>query len=265
MFTFLEESNLKLLVLCVDGLLEPGHPNRPTIPPMKYEKSLEIPSELRWSEDNHPWTMHIWPSMFTGKINRYPEEAVKVRRPGSLRLNVRKFLHTQGLKWYRKGLKSSIEKKDWGFRNIVLDPVIDRSLFDDYNSFTYSIPGVNYGYVFGSNIRTLKDRYEHFKVLARMLPYTSYDLAGIYHSLVDRYAHLGINSEFIYNELNLILNSLDCDVIVLSDHGSDPETHAHTEHAYIGTTFPFNADTVLDVYNVIKNFMLMRSNFHSRD
>ena len=89
---------IKLLILCVDGLLEPDHPNRPDISLLEEEKSLEIPSELRWSEDNHPWTMHIWPSMFTGEINRYPEDLVMGKRTSSLRLQLRKLLHTHGIK-----------------------------------------------------------------------------------------------------------------------------------------------------------------------
>ena len=137
----------------------------------------------------------------------------------------------------------------------MLDPVIDKSIFDNYNSFTFSIPGVNYGYIFGANLKTLKERYEHFKVLARMLPYTNYDLAGIYHSLIDRYAHTGANIKYLYNELKMIIKSTSCDLLVLSDHGCDPETHAHNENAYIGATFPFKADSVLDVYNIIKDFM----------
>ena len=129
---------IKLLILCIDGLLEPDHSNRPEISLIEWEKSLEIPTELRWSEDNHPWTMHIWPSIFTGEINRYPEELVMRKKTSSLRSQLRKFLHTHGIRWYRKGLKTSVEKKDWEFRNIVLDPIIDKSIFDDYNSFTFS-------------------------------------------------------------------------------------------------------------------------------
>ena len=86
----------KIVMLCVDGL-DPDQAREFGLK-MPYEASLDIPSELTYY--GNPHTMHIWPSMFVGRIVKHQALVETTRH--SNRLRVRKWLVRHGIKWKRK-------------------------------------------------------------------------------------------------------------------------------------------------------------------
>jgi hypothetical protein len=42
------------------------------------------------------------------------------------------------------------------------------------------------------------------------------------------------------------------DVMILSDHGCDYVTGEHTTNGYIGASFPFEADSIMDVRRIVE-------------
>jgi hypothetical protein len=59
----------RLVILCVDGL-DYDYAKKLELS-LPYESKLKIPKELY--HKGQPYTMHIWPSIFKGKIVIHPE------------------------------------------------------------------------------------------------------------------------------------------------------------------------------------------------
>ena len=61
-----------IFVICMDGL-DPDF-SKEVGCSLPYECELSIPTECY--EDGYPWTPHVWGSMFTGRIEKYPNSFI---------------------------------------------------------------------------------------------------------------------------------------------------------------------------------------------
>ena len=237
-----------IIVLCADGL-DPNVASDYGLS-MPYQTSLSIPRELYFK--GHPHTMNIWPSMFAGRIETYPgfrsdKDPILTR----IRRGTRKTLRKFGIKWKRTG--KSIEFTDeitYAWR--VLNPEVEDTIFDNFDSFPWNIPGISPGFLFGVSNEYALYEYETLKKIC-IATTTYYDLplVAIYSTIIDRYEHALLNTKLFYFEFfnlaKMISEISTKSVVLVSDHGCvDGE---HTEEAYFGATFPISdsCKSVIDV------------------
>ena len=236
----------KIVVLCVDGL-DPDQAREFGLK-MPHEASLDIPSDLTYY--GNPHTMHIWPSMFAGRIVKHPALVETTRHNN--RLRARKWLVRHGIKWKRKGLK--FQKWEDGFvpKWNVFHPSVEETVLDKFSSFKFDIPGVSEGVILGASLSWQREKHEHFKLLARSLVKSNFEIVAVYSHVMDHYGHFGYDLEHPYREIFMLARELELfrDVIVVSDHGC--VNGKHTFQAYLGCTWPFEAKSVLDVADVIE-------------
>lgn len=241
-----------LLVMCVDGL-DPGLAATLGLH-MEYEAALTIPKELYYNGSPH--TLHIWPSIFTGKISLYPGLADS--EMSEFRINIRKWLISHGIRWRREGIiiRRAFNERLGQPRWAVKNPSVDKTILDScLNSFIWNIPGVSEGFIMGVSDSYLKAQYEIWAFLVRMLPFSNFNVAAVYTHIIDILAHK-IRKKEVHDLYKHIFveaktQSKKCDVLLISDHGCCPVKGRHTELAYAGANFPFEASTVLDIANVI--------------
>ena len=128
--------DMKLLVLCVDGL-DPEYARELGFPKMPYESKLEIPKELFINRVPH--TQLVWPSMLSRRIVENAREYV-CKSYGiwfrEIRLPIRRFLHEHGIGWVRN---KEEKRRKWGVNptNLNLETVADK-----YNSVIWNIPTI---------------------------------------------------------------------------------------------------------------------------
>ena len=137
---------MNLLILCVDGL-DPDYAASMGFS-MEHERKLKIPKELY--HNGEPLTLHIWPSIFTGKVLRYKGlEEIKSETSGP-RLRLRKWLLSHGIKWKRDGIKVTkyeeptpdTYKPKWKVYQTETDTILG-----NYDSYTWNIPGVSPSFI----------------------------------------------------------------------------------------------------------------------
>ena len=131
------------------------------------------------------------------------------------------------------------------------------TIFSQYHSFIFDIPGVVDGFILGGSLKQVNQNYKLFRILLNSLTLSSYELIAIYTHQPDIQSHMELNSDAIYKEGFYIAHDLGRNnkILLLSDHGCSPHTYNHTDNAYIGANFPFEATTVLDVKKVIQSIM----------
>lgn len=245
----------KLIIMCMDGL-DPEYASELKYS-MPYEKKITIPRSLYYG--NKPHTMNIWGSMFAGK--ELPHPKFKVSETVRTRFRFRTLFHKLGIKWHRDGWKIQKEREthlgDGPGKVHNAHVKYNETIFHHYHSYIFDIPGVVDGFILGGSLKQVNQNYKIFKILLNCLTLSSYELIAIYTHQPDIQSHMELNSDPIYKEGFFIANDLSRDnkVILLSDHGCSPYTHNHTDFAYIGANFPFEATTVLDVKNVVYNIM----------
>ncbi len=251
-----------LAILCIDGfdndLVDFFKLN------MTYEERLTIPREL--FRRDQPFTPNIWGSMFTGDIFVHSDSKyIGETGLGKLRLIIRHFLHDNSIRWFRSGLNfwkdkdSLVQYGSFEPNYFIWRKEVEKSVFDDYHSFIYAIPSVSDNYMFTSETGDL-ERYEVFKLLCETIWRYNYELVGLYTHYIDYKAHWTLertkkNLFQHYVQVHSLAKGLESkghDVIVVSDHAT---LFNHKNYAYIGATFPFEAESVLDVYQVIKEYL----------
>jgi len=276
----------KLLILCVDGL-DPdfASDNGFSLP---YERRLEIPKELYL--DGIPWTLSVWPSIFSGKIEAYPNPSLwpsifsgkmgVFPNPKPVKITfkkrIREWLWAHGIKWYRSGLRISFSKPKeppkppnppkppdptkWVL--IPIKPIVEETVLDNYNSLTYHIPAVSCDYIYGGDDPYEMQEWQQFNLLVMYLTSLNFDIAAIYCRIIDHKGHLYIEGNeaslnkllHLYREVFYLAETVakSGDVILVSDHGTIGD---HTESAYIGSTRPLKAKSVLDVRADIESIL----------
>lgn len=227
---------------------------------MKYEAKLEIPKKLY--HNGVPHTLHIWPSMFSGKIVRnkkLDEIKTELWRP---RRRVRNWLVDHGIKWSRNGLKiQTYQPKEIGSplayqpKWQVYQPEIE-TLFKRHNSYIWNIPGVSPSFIMGGTEHHYKQRYQTWKILARALPSYNMDIGAIYTAYIDWLGHWMSPLKLQYYEVFDLARTLGkrLPVMLVSDHGCLDGNH--TQHAYLGCTEPIEAKNVVDVRDDIVQILV---------
>ena len=243
---------MKLLVLAVDGL-DPDYANELGYPKLPYEAKLSIPKELYYN--GVPATQFIFPSMFSGRIikSKIKRREISLFRK-KIRLPIRKFLHKHNIKWYRK---SPLNKKGpWG-----INPVNSniKTIADRYNSIMWNVPTIcpEFICIFPNGNEMLRygmREYEVWKVITFGLCFYNYDLGIAYCHLPDILGHLKKPLKHIYLDIRHHTMKLSkyCSIMLVSDHGTSSERGTHTDHAYLGSTRPIKAKSVLDVSSNIE-------------
>jgi hypothetical protein len=246
-----------LLILCVDGLdneLTEYFGLR-----MPYEARLSIPKELYKSGE--PFTPNVWGSMFTGEIFVHSDTNMG---KDSLRYRVRQFLHRLGIRWAREGTKvwksyhESKFDRDIETIHFIWKREVFESVFNEFKSFVYAVPSISDNFIFTSEAGDY-ERHMVFKMLAENIQHYDYEVVALYTHYIDVKAHwtTEANKDFLrrfYGEVFRLVdsNSFDAHVMMVSDHAT---LLSHKDYAYIGCNFPFEAESVLDVADVVREVL----------
>ena len=246
-----------LWILCIDGLgYDLWNEFGLRLP---YQGELTISKELY--RNNYPFTPDVWGSMFTGKIFKHPKSKETEINP--IRHKIRTFLRDRGIRWSRRGTKVKYEGTgDFVPSYMVFEQKIEKSVFDKYNSFTWGIPSLYDGFVFKS-LSGNKQDHEAFKSMIYSQYCKAFDLVGIYTHLIDMIAHRVIKKDdrnhkqlkMLYHDIFFLYKDIikrGDDVIIVSDHSC---LGKHGDYAFIGSNKEYCANTILDVYDVIINYM----------
>jgi len=219
---------------------------------MEHERKLEIPKELY--HNGEPQTLHIWPSIFTGKVLRYKGlEEIKLETGGP-RLRLRKWLISHGIKWNRDGIKvkkfeeptPDTYKPKWKVYQTETDTILD-----NYDSYAWNIPGVSPSFILGGNTNHYKQDHHRWKILSRGLSAYHMELAAIYTAYLDWLGHWMSPLKLPYFEVFDLANSIgrNIPVMLVSDHGCINGQHTH--NAYLGCTHAVRARSVIEVHEDI--------------
>lgn len=237
---------MKLLILCVDGF-DPDYARENGYDRLPYSQRLTIPREcyVDTPDGPIPHTDRVWPSMFSGKAI---DHGLTVRGP--LRQLGHDILVKIRLTWQGRpsyGLSPTHENLD--------------TVFKEFNSFLWNIPTISPEWImnfptFESFVEYCEREFLLFSILARGLPAYPHEVGAVYTRIMDAYGHHNTEREIshLYEDISyqaVILSKRDdLDVMLLSDHGCI--NRVHTDHAYAGATFPFEAESVLDIRRVIE-------------
>lgn len=265
---------MKLLVLCVDGL-DPDLAEEYGYPKMPHERRMTVPSEL--CQNGRPRTLKVWPAMFSEEY--VPDDEVldaffskpfsddilfklnKYVRRVLVSLGAKKVLQALGID-YRRASKETFGWEVTGttWRIVPFNAGI-RTIADDYDSVMWNVPTLCPEFVFqmpfeeGAAHRLRE--YVNWKILTEGMSLYPIDLGIAYCHIVDFYAHIRRPVEELYLDVHEHAHRLSkrCDVMIVSDHGTIPETTVHTDHAYLGCTREVFAESVLDVKKDISRIM----------
>lgn len=238
----------KLLILCVDGL-DPDFASENGFS-MEYESKLSVPLELYKPQSDEPWTPFVWASIFAGRIE-IDLSLYKTVMP--LRLKIRRFLISHGIRWSRKGFK--IYSADKPVHKLIYMPrTAENLVVDGRKSFLYHVPCVSYDYFYGNYPGYAESEWEQFNVFASFSRYLEKDIVALYTRIIDHKGHRyfdkkGDTAQVLREyykqvfELVAILGKGGT-VMVVSDHGT---IGVHTKHAYLGCTEPIFATSILEV------------------
>lgn len=237
---------MRLLILCVDGF-DPDYARENGFDRLPYSRKLTIPREcyVETPSGPTPHTVRVWPAMFSGKAIDYG-----LTRRGPLR----QFIHDQLVK----------ARITWSGRPAYrLAPSNEEleTVFHEYTSFLWNIPTLSPEWIteFPTREKFLAyclREYMQFYILARGLPDYPLDIGAVYTRIMDAWGHNKSESDlvFFYEEVSDLAVRLsrgyDVDVLLVSDHGC--LDGVHTDHAYAGASFPFEAESVLDIRRVIE-------------
>lgn len=229
-----------LVLLCVDGIdpdivQEFGWGNL-----FKFNYSLKIPRECYLKTPDvglTPYTLRVWPTIFSGQIIDYD----LIKRTG-----IRKLFHALlvkiGITWKGKA------KYGLGPSNLELE-----TIFDEYQSFTWNLPTMNPEWLINfPDLETyVKFSKRELGMWLRMTLgalYFDIPIQAYYLRYVDCIGHHHPDElRKAYNTIFLHASDLKkkADVILLSDHGCNDGIH--TELAYLGSDYPFNAEWVHEI------------------
>ena len=245
---------MKLIVLCVDGI-DPDYAASLGFS-MKYESELEIPVEL--FHDGEPHTLHIWPSIFTGKITRNSKLEELKKETWGPRLKIRRWLLDHEIRWRRENVsvikysKSSPEKYQPKWQVYQSETA---TLFDQYDSYIWNIPGVSPSFIMGGSLEHYKQNFITWKILARALPQHRMDIAAVYTAYLDWLGHWMSPLKLSYFEVFDLANTLgkNIPVMLVSDHGCINGQHTHK--AYLGSNCPVKARNITEVREDIENIL----------
>ena len=242
---------MKLIVLCVDGF-DPQYAHEKDYDRFRFSASLTIPREC-YSETldgAQPATGKVWPSIFSGRIY---DQAVTVRK--GARRWAHDLLMKAGITWDGKK-KYSVNPWNRGIESVI----------DEKEDFTWNLPTISPEWIARfpdlPEIVDFSEReYEIFKCLARGMPHEFHELGIIYTRYLDLLGHLSSpHLDEVYSSVSALAwrvgevqRAKGDHLMMISDHGC--LNGAHTDDAYIGATFPFAAESILDIRRVIEEVL----------
>ena len=249
---------MKLLILCVDGF-DPDFASENDYDRFRHSAKLTIPREC-YSETldgAQPATGKVWPSILSGRIY---DQAVTVRK-GARRV-IHDLLMKAGITWSGKK-KYSVNP--WN-KDI-------ETFLTGRDAFTWNLPTISPEWI--ARFPDLEDivefcdrEIEIFRFLARGLvtEVHGFELGVIYTRTLDAWGHFThlkteLDVRGLYREISSLVWRLaetqrarGDHLMMISDHGC--LNGAHTDHAYIGATFPFEAESILDIRSVVERVLI---------
>lgn len=249
---------MRLLVLCVDGF-DPDYAKENGFDKFKHSAKLTIPRECYTEtlDGAQPATGKVWPSILSGRV--YDQAA-------TVRVGARKMIHD----WFMKaGITWDGPKKytvnPWN-RGI-------ETVLTGRNAFTWNLPTISPEWIarfpdLPHIVEFAEREYQIFRMIAHglLLSTHSYELAMIYTRTLDAWGHFQhIKSPQDIEKLYIEISSeawrlsqrqiaKNNHLMMISDHGI--LNGKHTDHAYIGATFPFEAESILDIRSVIERALM---------
>lgn len=251
---------MKLLILCVDGL-DHDRASEHGFDVLPYSSKLSIPKDcfIETGQGLEPATGRVWPTIFTGRVIDYQ----LIERRGA-RMKIHNWLVRNGARQIREKLKKRgilRRKKTYtvGGWNEKIETV-----FSERDSFIWNIPTLVPEWIvtfpdFEDLERFTRREYEMFEVMANGFHRGAFEVVAIYTRVLDVMSHIGRPQEEndFYDRISRLTSDLVHDqqrageeVMVISDHGIIDGFH--TDSAYMGATFPFEAESILDVRRVIE-------------
>jgi hypothetical protein len=245
---------MKLIILCVDGF-DPEYAEAHGFDKFRYSGQLDIPEEcfIESPDGPQPTTGRVWPTIFSGKVHAHS----LIERKGA-----RKWAHdwllSRGISWTRG--RPSYQVNPWNER---LDTVFTGRL-----AYTWNLPTISPEWIvrFPDMARLMeycRREFSTYELISRGLASLGpYELGAVYTRIVDAWGHFkkAEDMEFIYSEVSAeawrlgeIQRGRGDELLLLSDHGC--LNGVHTDKAYIGATFPFEASNILDVRGVIEGVL----------
>lgn len=243
--------------MCVDGF-DPQFARENGYDRFYNSASLTIPREC-YSETldgAQPATGKVWPSILSGRI--YDQAA-------TVRTGARRVLHDllmkAGVSWSGK---KRFTVNPWN-KDI-------ETFLTGREAFTWNLPTISEEWIarfpdLPEIVSFCEREYQIFKFLARGLVTETHDfeLGVIYTRTLDAWGHFThlktkLDIRRLYREISSEAWRLGQTqlatgdhLMMISDHGI--EDGAHTDHAYIGATFPFEAESILDIRSVVEEVL----------
>jgi hypothetical protein len=239
-----------MIILCVDGI-DPDYAQENGFANLPYQETLTIPKEcyILTEKGEEPDTLKVWPTIFSGKTIAYKGSKTPKKRSKPRQL-ARNFLIKNGLTWgnYEKRFRVNPYNRDI---DLVFTPT----------SFHWNIPTISPEHISTfpnkEEMKTHARReYLQWTAITRGLIGCPYDIAAAYTRIIDVYGHVYPDQlKTIYFDVFNHAKTLAKrePVILISDHGCLNDRH--TDHAYIGSTEPLTAESVLDVRANIERIM----------
>lgn len=242
---------MKILILCVDGF-DPDYARENGFDQFKHSAKLTIPREcyVPTPEGPTPHTVRVWPSMFSGKAIDYGPVVRKGLRKWGHDALVRLGATWMGEPRYR--LAPSNENLD--------------TVFTGRDSFLWNIPTISPEWIttfpsFDQFMAYCIREHLTYSVLAQGLIVSPWTVGAIYTRRLDAWGHNRPDRiQFLYEAFSSEALSLaqrqqarGDHLMLISDHGC--LEGIHTDHAYIGATFPFVAESITDIRRVIEEVL----------
>lgn len=246
------EDIMKLLILCVDGF-DPDYALENGFDVFRYSSRLTIPKEcyVDTPDGPTPHTDRVWPSIFSGRIIDYG----RVVRTG-----LRKVGHDALVK----------ARITWtGKPRYRLDPSNENmeTVFTGRDAFLWNIPTICPEWIvtfpsMDQFMEYCRREYRIYSLLAVGLDVAkAWDVAAIYTRILDAIGHTEPDRVmgWYYNisaEARRLANRQEKrgdHLMLISDHGC--VEGRHTDYAYIGATFPFEAENITDIRRVIEEVL----------
>ncbi|MHC4573382.1 MAG: hypothetical protein ACYS76_04510 [Planctomycetota bacterium] len=244
---------MKLLILCVDGF-DPDYGvgfNK-----LRYRSKLTIPEGcfIESPDGPQPATGLVWPTILSGKV----QDTALIKRSG-LRKWGHDWLLRHGVKWDSK------PKYKVGPWNYELDTVLTGRM-----AFTFNLPTISPEWIVSFPDKARLNHYTNreyniFLTLAHGLITrgSAYEVGALYTRIVDVWGHLMKSPDdmnYIYMDIagevwRLAQKQMARDehVLMISDHGCF--NGVHTDKAFMGATFPFEAESILDIRGIIEGVL----------
>lgn len=246
---------MKLIILCVDGF-DYDYAEAHGWNKFRHSVRLDIPAEcfIETPDGPQPATGKVWPTIFSGKVHAHS----LIARRGPRKWAHDWLLH-HGVKWSRDGHTYLINP--W---NEDLDTVFSGRL-----AFTWNLPTISPEWIVRfPDMARLKEytrrEFMTYEIIAQgmLSKGSAYEMGAIYTRIVDVWGHFkkAEEMEYIYSQVaneawRLARNQRahGDHLLMISDHGC--LNGVHTDKAYIGATFPFEAENILDIRGVIEGVL----------